>query len=1327
MGALYLARDPHLDRLVAIKLLKEELQDDTALRERFLREARSVARLRHSNIVIVFDVGEDAGRPFMAMEYIAGETLAQVLRQRPSLAVTRRLQLVEDLCAGLAHAHGAGIIHRDIKPANMMLDGDGVLKILDFGIARLGNSGMTQEGMMMGTVNYMSPEQVTGRGVDHRTDIFAAGAVLYEAISLAQAFPGGIDTGVLHRILNEGPVPLNQLVPGIDRELLGIVQRALDRDPAQRYQDANVMRREILQVRRRLMDEGAAGTLDSRATTAISEVKPAPSGTGRRPDSDRPRRLNPERFAELQRQQVSEHLTFAEEAFARGDHDAALQHAERAATVDPDSRAAFDLIDRARFAIESKAIRQLLTQAQRLLVDGHLDDAAALADEASVTFPDVHGAAELRDEVRQIADRIAAAREREQRIVTSLERARSSLDRGGFETALRAVYEVLSIDPDRAEARALEQEAQTRLLAQREHERARRAAYDHITRARTLADEGKYEEAAAAIATVTPPSDTVRVAAADALNVVRAAQRQAALAAILTRAREAVDRGLFADAVAAIDSIPTNEQTREAKALRDTADRALREQRDLARKRAALDSAVTAVEALIERGELVPAQERLAAAWTIGLADERLPALGTRLKRLVAEAEARRQQQNRDRLAAQRVAAARQLLANGDGYAAVNLLERDAGHPLVEEALKEIRAAIAEQEDRVRQEAERRRQEDEAKRRAEAEAARKLEEARKAEERRQLDEERRRRDAERQRHRQEVATLLVDAERAIAADQPHEATVLLKRADERVESVEDTELRRRVAEMKANAERQARERLEEVRKRDEETRKRNEEIRRREEEARRREQALADLLEKAHTTPAHDDALTILNEALTLAPTDTRVQQRLQERRAAVEQQRIDEERAREDARRQAEVEAARRLEEQRRAAEAERLAKEEETRRQEARRREEEARLREQEARRVEEERRQRDEAARLERERLEQQQRDAQAAALVQEAQTLFSAGQQEEAFTVLRGSPVHALTQAAVHELEARRSDIERQRRRLEQQRLGQERRAARLAAVTSAVRDRRVQLAGAVVIGVILVWAVWQNLPPSAPEVAINKPPAAPAPTLLPSAPPPTTAPPPVTPPTTGTTASPPTTGRGAGASGVTQPATSGGRAATRGNQPVTTTTTPPVVTTPPTGGDNAQPVQTPTPALVEQPVPVPQPQPPQPIPAPQVNPALPSPTEPRVDLAAERAAIQQIIGRYAAAYSRLDENELRRIDPGFTSIPSRVLLKSVELTPSGIAIDVDPTGQTATARFTQNFRYEWNRARIAPTRTGNLVWELRKVGGEWRVVKSAGAR
>ena len=262
MGSLYLGYDPKLKRSVAIKLLNEDVRDDHELRERFAREAESLARLRHPNIVVVFDVGEDEeSGPFMAMEYIAGETLKRIL-EPPSIPLPRRLALVEDLCAGLAHAHAAGIVHRDIKPENLMLDGDGVLKILDFGIARQADSGMTQDGTMLGTVNYMSPEQMAGRAVDHRSDIFAVGAVLYEAITLQKAFAGAFPE-VYHQIVTAGPVPLPQIVPGVDRGLARIVDRALERDPGRRYQELSALREEIALIRGRLAqspDGAATGT-----------------------------------------------------------------------------------------------------------------------------------------------------------------------------------------------------------------------------------------------------------------------------------------------------------------------------------------------------------------------------------------------------------------------------------------------------------------------------------------------------------------------------------------------------------------------------------------------------------------------------------------------------------------------------------------------------------------------------------------------------------------------------------------------------------------------------------------------------------------------------------------------------------------------------------------------------------------------------------------------------------------------------------------------------------------------------------------------------------
>jgi serine/threonine-protein kinase len=175
MGVLYLARDPAIDRLVAIKLMREGMESRTA-RERFMREAQSAGRLHHLNLVTIFDVGEHDGQPFIAMQYIEGETLADVIDRRAAVPLVRKLRWLEDLCAGLHYAHRAGIIHRDIKPANVMVDAEGAVKILDFGIARVDAGGLTQ-GNIVGTLNYMAPEQMEGQPIDARADIFAVGAL----------------------------------------------------------------------------------------------------------------------------------------------------------------------------------------------------------------------------------------------------------------------------------------------------------------------------------------------------------------------------------------------------------------------------------------------------------------------------------------------------------------------------------------------------------------------------------------------------------------------------------------------------------------------------------------------------------------------------------------------------------------------------------------------------------------------------------------------------------------------------------------------------------------------------------------------------------------------------------------------------------------------------------------------------------------------------------------------------------------------------------------------------------------------------------------------
>jgi serine/threonine-protein kinase len=249
MGVLYLGRDPEIGRLVAVKVLKEDAHDE--VRQRFLNEAQ-VGRMIHQNIVVVFDVGQFGDQPFIVMEYVDGAPMEELIRQKRAMPLDMRLRFLEQLCAGLHYAHEAGVFHRDIKPGNLMLDRKHNVKILDFGVAHMDSPGarrLTQTGSVMGTFNYMSPEQVVGQATDYRTDIFSVGSVMYELLSFRQAFPGSLHEGVLQRIQREPHRPLAAVVSGIDPALVGIVDRALQKDREMRYQHLDEMGNDIVTVR----------------------------------------------------------------------------------------------------------------------------------------------------------------------------------------------------------------------------------------------------------------------------------------------------------------------------------------------------------------------------------------------------------------------------------------------------------------------------------------------------------------------------------------------------------------------------------------------------------------------------------------------------------------------------------------------------------------------------------------------------------------------------------------------------------------------------------------------------------------------------------------------------------------------------------------------------------------------------------------------------------------------------------------------------------------------------------------------------------------------
>jgi serine/threonine-protein kinase len=493
MGVVYRGMDNSVGREVAIKTLTEATEE---LRQRFQLEARSGV-LNHPNIVTVYDFGEQDGNPYIVMEFVPGDSLENLLRADHQFSLIEKLEIIRQACLGLGYAHQKGVIHRDIKPANIMVQPDGNIKIVDFGVAKLqSQSGHTQTGMVIGTFHYISPERLLGKTADGRADIWSVGCILYLLLTGRLPFPGD-DPATLHRVIREPHDPLSTILTGYPPALDHLVDRALAKDPMDRYETAEEMAADIESIndelKREHVDEMLTSVKPLIDQGKLTSVRPVLLDLQRlNPQNTEVKRLLREVQDKLSRQQktvqLQQLLSDAEEAVLSQRYKDALEFYNQAAGLDRANLELAQKIEHVR-GLKEKAdkVASLLEQAREARRRSDFGAAGALIDKALQLDERNTDLRNERARIIQEAERIT--RERARREFSDV--ARGQLAARQYTEAIKNLRSALEIDPTDSETQQLYQDA-----VERQEEQRRRKIIEQIVAeiSESISDED-YERA----------------------------------------------------------------------------------------------------------------------------------------------------------------------------------------------------------------------------------------------------------------------------------------------------------------------------------------------------------------------------------------------------------------------------------------------------------------------------------------------------------------------------------------------------------------------------------------------------------------------------------------------------------------------------------------------------------------------------------------------------------------------------------------------------------------------------------------------------------------